>query len=477
MVPPVTKQTLIVVLSLWHLVLPASAQDVEIIALTGKKAPGTTKRFTQFDAPAAGPNGEVAFVGYTSGEQGGHTLYLGQGGKLRAVARYKKRAPGMPTGTVFLDPYPIGFDEAGRLYFASDTFLRNDVEAVSSGVWRGTRAGDVELIARSNDPNIPGLLEIVGSTLGPGGHVAVIDEMDHLFVTRTAGGLVTVTDSVTPLPGLPNGWFDGFRPFLDRAGNVTLSARSQSSFGAGVWRWTSPGPLEVVALAGDLPANDPRPLAEVFVADANPTGNVLGLSATLLGDDGFPETACFLTSEDGPPAVLVCSGTPAFGAPPGTVFGSFGELRIADDGHRLFVGYTWGGVSGIWNADGDGPVTPLAITGTAVADLPGTALDAPTTIHLGHAGEAAFEAGLLEKGTTPGHARKGVFHVRAGGSPVLVLRNRDPLRLPSGKQVAASYRLAYPGAPPAVHGDIVALRAFLDDARQAIIAVRMPPGP
>jgi hypothetical protein len=130
------------------------AGSVEVVALQGKPAPGTSQKFGTFDFyPQMNSAGHIAF-GATLAEGGGYQngIWSDVSGTLQKVAAIGDQAPGFEPGVKFDLVGPPMLSNSDRLVFTAT--LQRDGSSVGAGFW-SLQNGTYELIFRDSDP-VPG---------------------------------------------------------------------------------------------------------------------------------------------------------------------------------------------------------------------------------------------------------------------------------------------------------------------------------
>ena len=88
-----TRPLLLLALLL-SLAVPVFGQELEVLAASGARLPGSPKvRF--FEPPFVGPQGQVVWKAYLSGDDG-PSVFEERGGRVRRVVGFGRRPPGLP---------------------------------------------------------------------------------------------------------------------------------------------------------------------------------------------------------------------------------------------------------------------------------------------------------------------------------------------------------------------------------------------
>ncbi len=193
----------------------------------------------------------------------------------------------------------------------------------------------------------------------------------------------------------------------------------------------------------------------------------------------LPSEACVLLAEGGSTMLAARANTPAPGAP-GYVFESFFDTWIADDGRVLFESFVEtpdAGMTGAWTFDDAAGISLLLREGGPAPGEPGATLAWPTAIHAGRSGDVVFQAAYAEGGVPDLEHVATLFAPAGAGAPRVLVRHGDPVRLRSGKLVPAFFQLPeflVPRDLTPVDAGRVAMQAFLDDGRVAIVVIDAP---
>jgi hypothetical protein len=249
-----------------------------------------------------------------------------------------------------------------------------------------------------------------------------------------AGGL-----QQNPIPGRPSGNTYRFAPdppsvfsttpfVMNDTGKIAFTANVNVTTttwdGPGVFVERTPGEVRTLAIPGDLvPGSTTAKWVYAPELDINNAGTIAFRASTTGGSGVWKGT----TSDD--LHAVVRSGDPAPGAAPGSTFGSsFVGVEINKAGQVAFrndldsfdsLGY------GIWVANPDGTIHPIAIPGTA---SPGTTVLFKDTSEpvLNALGQVAFSASLYGPGVFSNNDT-GIWATDVDGALHLVAREGDPL--------------------------------------------------
>jgi len=356
------------------------------IALTGQVAPGTSVAFDEFQPPAIGAGGHVAFraslagAGVEPSNQFGVWLY-GSAGPGGLLARGGDAAAS--GGATFLDFDGPTLNASGQAAFigylagGGAGIWTHDASGLTPIVRRGDAApgtaGNFDVFSRPFGFNDSGNVAVRGSAsiTGPG----AIESIEGIWSTAPGGSLqpVALKGGAAPDTGT---FYAG--PFA--VGSPVLNAQGHTAFygflgggGAthtndeGIWRQTSSG-LEIVVREGDLAPGlgpDVRFGNRSFGAAPaiNAAGDVAFLS-TLTGPGAPPNRQAIWSRASGGPLRLVARSG---GAAPGTssTFLQFDEDPLINaQGRVAFWGFLTGVVdgSGLW-AEGAGGSLQLVARG------------------------------------------------------------------------------------------------------------------
>jgi hypothetical protein len=441
---------------------PAAIFDLTVIAYSGGPAPGVPgavfESFSPEDeyfghllnAPLLNHAGQVVYWGRLASGAGGvgesndtGIWGPGPGGSLAPVQREGEAIPGMPgnlwSESVWWDDLPaFALGDSGRL----GTQL--------GGMYHVSNpAGALELLARWNAPlqGMPApyedepLSSLYWLHVGDGDEVAfgaaVGFDLLGAFVRRSDGVNQLLGFYGQAAPGLPGRTFMHIGgPGVAAAGRVAFHGELTTPFfdnRRSVWTVEPDGSMQAIVLSGEpLPGAPPGTSVDHLYTlhgnrhgDFTFTGSILDSSGCTWDADCF---GALRVMASGSPELVVRTGDPAPGAPPGALFRWIGELQLNAFGQLAFLGgVTSNNDQGIWGPAGSG-FTLRARLGDPVPFAPGAhwaELGAP---ELNGRGELAFRGrySFAAQGVT------GIFFVSAGGVVEPVLRTGDLVEVAPG---------------------------------------------
>jgi hypothetical protein len=474
--------------ALLALALPASGQELEVLATTGKRTAGSSKKLAFFAPPIAGPQGQVAWNGYLHGDDGGG-LWEQRNGRVRRLVRHAQRAPGLPRDLRIFDAEPIGYDAGGSLYAAGSIFVRGTDRHAYGATWRIDAKGRLEPLLRTHQP-LPGVAEPIGrsfynAAIGSAGHFAVLDETSRIFLRSPDGTVALAVSSETTPSGVPPGVgfaFLGSRFFVAADGTLAFEGfLDDAAESRGIWRRAPDGELSLVALEGTEPAGAPGTLLQsLLLARMNAAGKIVAHCTVLVGPAEWE--SCLLEAEAGAPAgVTVRDDDPAPGAPAGSVLAGTYDVWVGDDGSVTFAAFELPAPdashlaqSGIWRRAGGGALERVARAGVA---LPGETAEVGSIgpIRWGSNGEILFQADFYGQ---PSGTESAWFAVPRDGAPVRVADGATPLPFAPDPEAVRSFSpgpLSYPRTDhrTAIGGGFVAFDAE-SSGRSGVVKIPIP---
>ncbi|MEO7317894.1 MAG: choice-of-anchor tandem repeat NxxGxxAF-containing protein [Chthoniobacteraceae bacterium] len=128
---------------------------LQLVALTGRPAPGTTTTYRSVEVPRLNGAGRAAFLGTTNGPLVNGTpvsaIWAETSGTPQLVAIEGTHAPGTPAAVNYGDLNAPAFSDAGTVAFGGALFGPGVVEFVNDrALWTGT-PGNINLLARAGD--------------------------------------------------------------------------------------------------------------------------------------------------------------------------------------------------------------------------------------------------------------------------------------------------------------------------------------
>jgi kumamolisin len=136
------------------------AGALQLVALTGSAAPGTSGVFATLSNPVYNDSETVAFRGtlrIAAGQATAATsagIWSGSSGNLSLIARQGSQAPGCPAGATFASFTSLAIADQGGVIFMA-TLNPNTAAGVTAanktGIWAVDHNGNLQLIARTGD--------------------------------------------------------------------------------------------------------------------------------------------------------------------------------------------------------------------------------------------------------------------------------------------------------------------------------------
>jgi hypothetical protein len=442
---------------------PSAGAELTVIAATGQKIPGSAKKLKGVEAPYVGPNGEAAFIGWVGKVR---TLLLWKDGTLRVVARDGGHAAGFPTAVRHNGVTLLGFDDAGQVYYSSDSWVASQ-RRFYFGVWRydPVRKKRTLLVGAPKNYTALGKLEFLSApSVGGGGHVAFLDHLGRLLLLAPDGTFSVLAAPGDAAPGAGGSAFVSFNgPFrVGATGEVGFNALVEETPGSeervgGVWKRASGGAVALVAMPGSpAPGAAPGSAFELVAAKDGDAAGALSLDARLepgTGDVVSGNEQCVL----GPVASVetIVAREDAF-APglAGARFASFTGPPLADAAGRVLVraelqigegGVVAEDAEGLWRSDGAGALDLVLQVGH---ELPGLSESLLAIYHAvpGRDGTLALAGPVGPAGSTD-LSQRALVGIRAGGPAEILIRDGDTLELSPGVTSEPGYYLLANTAP------------------------------
>lgn len=388
----------------------AVAQPVtQVVALTGRAAPGTGANYGDFNgAPSINSVGQVAFVatlnGGSANSNNNLAVFAGQPSGLSLVARRGDNAPDNDAATVYRDVFTPAINDLGVVAFRA---------SLNSG---GT--GNVDSL-------------YVGPISAP-----------RMFAKN--GNLVPGTTNLTYSSGgydltvLSDTSYSAFGAVLGGSGS-SASTNSGTMFG-------TPSGFSMIARRGDLaPGAGGSRYGPVGGAAVNDAGHV-AFDANL--NDGVPDTGNkgIFHGPGNSPQLLVRTRTAAPGMPAGTTFSSLGSPEINDAGHVAFgagvTGTFSGGASYVYRS-----ATDVVLVSRAGDQAPGLAAGVTyaggiADLAINDSGQGVFTVDLAGTGVTIDNDRS-IFAGPIESPALLAREGSQAAGLPAG--VRYGHSISYLG--------------------------------
>lgn len=401
--------------------------NIRMVAAVGQSAPGTTHNFGTFvgSPPSVNIKGDVAFrAAYAN--QGPEGIWAERGASgLQVVAVNGQAAPGIPGKTFeYFGPSNPGVNaEVGSLIFNNNgqVLFRATLAGSTSvfnndGLWLADPVTGTKFIAKSGG-TLPGSsrqvvqIEYSRSALNDEGDVTFRGRMTTsgstdagVWTYRGPGTTHLVAEAITP--SYSSVAFSG--AVLDGQGRPYFTA---SSGRTGVYGETSAGAVQLIAQDGQTaPGISPASTFDgVYDFDmaVNSSGTVAFASSLSNG-----KNALFTGSLSGPVTAKIVSGSPAPGAPAGSLFSSFYSPEINAQGRLAFkaeisgAGITSGNNTGIWLENAGGGFDLVALEGTTIPGGNGSIVFGSTSpdvfpeIVVNKLGQVAFLASTRPAGSS-----------------------------------------------------------------------------
>ena len=303
---------------------------------------------------AANDSGDIAFGGWMMGSAGttGYALFASSAsGELSSVFRANDPAPGLPVGTRFgSDVYDLVIDGTGGLVTRAPLLETPSEFLTTVSVWFRRNYGPLQLLVKQGQipPGAPApIAELSASYLNRVGEIAV------LGTDSTGAKLILVADATGPLRTLiregdanPAGLTGAklraiccgtySRTISWSASGVAFAARLEVGFGgvdptndSVILASNGSGGLRVVAREGDpIPGQPGFVWGQLNSAAVNDPGQIAIFQAYT-----FYHKELVLFDPVAGPIVVVKTGQPAPGFPPGATMGVDGD----DDSNLPFA--------------------------------------------------------------------------------------------------------------------------------------------
>ncbi len=386
------------------------ATGLGLVACEGFPAP-ETEPGTTFLTPGGGfPGtsvandvGQVAFpsrlrgIGVSIFEDEG--IWVGSPDNVRLLAREGDQAPGTPSGVTFIGipQSAIRLNNAGQVAFSSVVRGAGVTSANDRGIWFGSLAANLELVAREGDPapgtdpgvvfrefvglgasrenvvlNDAGEVLFLGIITGPG----VMFGNDRGIWIGTPGNLRLVVRSGDQVPGQPPGttYVAPFAPTLNNAGEIAFLSRLSTSTATHLWVGDPSLPSLVVRTGDSAPGTDPGV-------------NFAGLFPPVLGGNGDVAFRASVTAPSIEQLGLWAGGPDFLELVARGSFSSLGDHSLNGDGD---VAFDLSG--GVWLKPRLLPPVSVALPGDLIEVVPGD-LRTVSAADLGTGGDAGNEEG------------------------------------------------------------------------------------
>jgi hypothetical protein len=442
---------------------PSAGAELTVIGATGHKVPGSHKKLKGVEAPYVGPNGEAAFIGWVGKVR---TLLLWKDGTLRVVARDGAHAVGFPATVHYNGVTLIGFDDAGQVYYSSDSWVASQ-RRFYFGVWRydPVRKKRALLVGAPKQYTGLGKLEFLSApSVGSGGHVAFLDHAGRLLLRAPDGVVSVLAAPGDAAPGAGGSAFVHFNgPFrVGATGEVGFNAVVEETPGSlervgGVWKRPAGGAVALVAMPGSpAPGAAPGSAFELVAAKDGDAAGALSLDARLepgTGDVVAGNAQCVLGPVASVETIVAREDALAPGLA-GARFASFDEPALADAAGRVLVraelqvgegGVVAEDAAGLWRSDGAGALDLVLQVGHDLPGLP-EALLALSHAVPGRDGTLALAGPVGPAGSTD-LSQGALVGMRAGGPAEILIRDGDTLELSPGVTSEPGYYLLASTAP------------------------------
>ncbi len=365
-----------------------SPDDLRLVLQSGNHLTPTEAHLV-FSRPLVNDAGEVVFLGAMRLDSFGRVdqqdlLLQKPSGEFIHVARDGQPMPGEPPGVLFDALALAQLQESGEIAFVARRSTDNPSFA-SRSLWL-SRPGEPlitfpstfegrQISVGSYELNNAGQIAFSGNLRSP------INEpiLQANWLTDADGQLELIARDNDPAPGVgPADLFEFVsRPHLSDSGHVSFPARIKGpdvtpGNDSGLWIKPSDRPLMLAVREGSL---TPGSINEVF-GSFSPGGDAyfsadrkLAFANALVDAASISRQSVWTYELDGPLLLVAREGDPAPGLPAGSVFGSqFTHLTINSRGQIAFEAAFQGASNGygIWAQDPTGMLQLIAHTGQIV---------------------------------------------------------------------------------------------------------------
>jgi hypothetical protein len=351
----------------------AHAQTIRTVAFTGDPTPGVNGgTFTSLGAPILNDAGDLAFGGRTA--NGAGIWVFGDNDNAQRLVVRSGDAPSGAAGAKIDRTFYMSMNAAGRVSFASTLTGIGVTSANDEAVWTDAD-GALRLVARLGDA-------------APGTSVKF---RRFFFPQLNDAGQVAFPAGITPGASADSG------NWINRNGALELLVTPgipAAGFAAGE---------KIAGTAGHVLSNTG---AAAFTA----------FTDAYSGVPNFPDVQGLWIDSHGSHSLVARYGTPAPGLPDDFLFSHFGELafrdnRLAFSASATNDGSYFGGVDGLWVADG-GPPELIIRAGQQFPSPAGNiAFSSFGDLQANRAGDFAFTGQSFSDATLPASGKAILSHV------------------------------------------------------------------